>query len=83
MFNSKTNVIVDDRSIVFYLHNQNNEMYEEIATLQAFTLSKKLIYRTRKNILVIDELHKIFRMEHREIINFFRTLIATIRNMEG
>ena len=83
MFNSKTNVTIDDRDIVFSFRGNKDDKYEEIATLQAFILIKQIVYSSRGNILLIDELHKIFRMVAREISNFLRSMIAMIRNLDG
>lgn len=83
MFNSRTNVTLDDRDIVFYFRGNKDAKYEEIATLQAFILVKQIAYSSRGNILLIDELHKIFRMESKEVSNFFRAQIAMIRNLDG
>lgn len=82
MFNSETNVKLDDRSVVFYLRWNKTSLYEEIATLQTFIIIKQLVFSSSNNILLIDELHKIFRMESREISNFFRSQIAMIRNLK-
>jgi len=82
MFNSKTNIKIDKRSVVFYLRWNKSEEYEEMATLQSFIITKKIAYSSSHNILLIDELHKIFRMESREISNYFRSQIAMIRNLD-
>ncbi len=84
MFNSKTNIdISDNRSIVFYLRGASQGKYRELAILQSFILIKRIAYSSSNNILAIDELHEIFRIESNEVQNFFRSQIATIRNLDG
>lgn len=83
MFNHRTNVAIDGRNVVFYLRENKGQRYEEIATLQCFLLARQTLYRSRNNVLMIDELHKIFRMESKEIGNFFKNQIATVRNLDG
>ena len=84
MFNSPTNVNIDhNKSFVFYLRWNKTSRYEELATLQSFSITQQIIRKRKNNILAIDELHKIFRMESKEIQNFFRSQIAMIRNLDG
>lgn len=83
MFNQPTNIEIDDRNIVFLFRHNKDRRYEEISTLQALLLTKLIVYRSRGNILITDELHKIFRMESSDVQNFFKELIAIIRNFEG
>jgi len=82
MFNSKTNIKMDNRSIVFYLRWNNSEKYKELAILQSFLMVKKIAYSSKNNILAIDELHEIMRIKSTEIQNFIRSQIATIRNLD-
>jgi len=82
MFNSKTNITLDEKSVVFYLRENKSEKYRELAILQSFLLIKRIVYSSKNNILAIDELHEIFRIESKEIQNFFRSQIATIRNLD-
>ncbi len=82
MFNSKTNIKLDNKSIVFYLRESREWKYRELAVLQSFILIKRIAYSSKNNILAIDELHEIFRIKSEEVQNFFRSQIATIRNLD-
>lgn len=83
MFNKKTNVKIDGRSVLFYLRGNKSEREKEMATLQAFILIRKIAYSSHGNVMFIDELANLFRMEKKEVANFFRAQISMIRNLRG
>lgn len=83
MFNQPTNIEIDNRNIVFLLRHNKDSKYKEIATLQVFLLVKQIAYRSAGNIIMIDELHEIFRMQNDDVQSFFRAQIAMIRNLDG
>jgi len=82
MFNSRTNIELDNKSFVFFLGWNKTDKYKELAILQAFIIVKRIVYSSSKNILVIDELHELLRIKSNEIQNFFRSQMATIRNLD-
>lgn len=83
MFNRKTNVSIDGRSVLFYLRGNKSDRDRELATLQAFLLVRKIAYSSRYNIMYIDELANVFRMSAKEASNFFMAQISMIRNLRG
>lgn len=83
MFNSQTNVKIDNRSIVFYLRgNKDGSDEQTLAILQSFILVNEVVNRTRGNLFCIDELAKLFEINDESIISFVNGQIATIRNLQ-
>lgn len=83
MFNSKTNVDYKGKSVVFCLkENESDTKTKELAILQAFIVINSIVYSSRKNMLVIDELARLFWIKSAKIEEFFRWQIATIRNLD-
>lgn len=84
MFNSKTNIQFDDKSVVFLLSGNTTNKYKELAILQSFILINNLIHKSDcNNILSIDELSILFNIKSNEVQSLFKEKIAAVRNFDG